>query len=107
MSNTAAADVVHAEEKYTRCKSRIELAREQLRIWDSPEAKHADKSGYVNPVTTAQARYSIEKGLGINEAALSGFAADLVAARMAARTPGYEPEKIMAAVDFYRKAGSP
>jgi hypothetical protein len=104
------ANLAAAEEKYSRCKSRVESKRQQLTEWDSEATRHKsalETSNYINPVTTTQARYSIEKGLGIEEGQLLGFAADLVSCRMAARVPGYDPVAVMAAVDFYRKAGSP
>lgn len=96
------ANLAAAEERYSRCKSRVESKRHQLANWD--DAVHGDPN---SPVVTGQARYSIEKSFGIEQGQLPGFAADLVSCRMAARVPGYDPEAVMAAIDFYRKAGSP
>lgn len=94
----AVANLAAAEEKYSRCKSRIDSAKQQLANWVDP----TDKSGAAQPVAAAQARYAVEKGLLTNEAVLLGFAIELVSCRMAARVPGYGPVELMAAVDFYR-----
>ena len=95
------ANLAAAEERYSRCKSRVDGKRKQLAEWD--DAHQSDKSGYVNPITAGQARYNIEKSLLIEDEQLPGFAADLVSCRMAARVPGYHPVELMAAVDHYRK----